>query len=303
VTDSDDEQTFQSRGLERQGGNAVVGFVRVALGVPHKWELAPAPTMIGYTEEHRGTPNHRGLLRLWRWAWALLNGDDVEKERSEHYLIEWFELQFTTEGQQYREMLNTSHYQIWAEIVSGALVLAKAYNRECVEELAIRWWNRELWLYERLSLHGHVFAPGTRSASSNSELRDVIYALLKGTEIPRRLKNGRPLPDFWWDDVFNCGAQWMRYLIYGGTGVADRLQSTERPVLGDTLYIHRRGFDYIATFTRITKATGPILFWAGVLDGEPVSAPVHTHDVNNLVSPYKPPSREWTDVEVVPGVQ
>ncbi len=310
----DDGQTLQSRGIERLCGNAIIGFVRDSMSLPHVWKLSPAPIMPGYTEGHRGTPNHRGGLRLWRWAWALVNGPQAELEKAEHYLAEWYELQFseTGEGQWYAETLNTSHVPIWMTVVAGSLALAREYNRERIYVLAGRWMRRMMFAHDLLRRGDHVFSPGARSSGSTNELRTVIDATLRGVPAPSRLLGGgRPIPgqpndpngDFW-KNVYNWPAWCLRELIARSDdigGVTGGLR--EEIILKDRLDTYSIDDDnWLFVFEHCTKGAKPFMWWTACIRGELRDSPLSSGNVASMDNPFPPPKIIGAKWVPIPGV-
>ncbi len=309
-------QTSKSRGIERQAGNAVAGLVRQHLGCSSIWSLAPAPDMKGYLEGSRGTPNHRGLLRLWRYGYAQRAAGEAERAAARYWLADFLKKQFTAEGQQYGEIMTTSHPQIWAQIRSAARALSSRplnHHRvalpgeEEIFDLAGQCYRRQLYLYRELEVKppevaeecvGYVLAPNSRSAGAHSDIHTVEYALLEGRPAPGRFDNpSRPMqgdpndPDGrWWYNFYSIGVWAARRLIRDGDdlgGAAGEHHRTEPALLRNPLYIERLRPDVRFSFRHLTKSGGPILWFTGRKDGRYFDAPYFRHNAKNLDCPFE----------------
>jgi len=288
-----DGQTFTSRHDEAALGNAVVGLVRQAMGLPSVWKFKrPTAAAVKEFRSLRGsTPNKRGLGRVWDYESARREGTPREAAEARDALLDFFDRQHTTEGLWWAETLTQTHGQLWELIDASARFFALRNEDGALMALTGKLYRQKRWLYSRLSYRGNIYAPGKRSAFPNDVVRDAVHALIRHLPIPINRKTGKPIPERWWSDVYNFGPWLVNELMWcGGDDLGGATIGLEDvPILRDRLEIHSQGEDFIAVFPHIAKATGPIIWWAGVWNGQPVSAPVHPKDVRNLVNPYPIP--------------
>ncbi len=52
------------------------------------WTLAPPP--MGY--QHKGTPNHKLLWRVWWYGWSQLEGSAAEVSEARAFLLQFFQI-------------------------------------------------------------------------------------------------------------------------------------------------------------------------------------------------------------------
>jgi hypothetical protein len=312
-------QTFQSRGVERQAGNAVIGLVREQMGCPFVWQPAPCPEMEGYLEGHRGTPNHRLLLRTWDYGWeASRGGRNPDTERSEHWLAEFFEREDSLDGWMYAEAGSTNHGQLWTLGVYGARYLGNKHGSKRIVEAVDHHVRQTKFFYNALNVDGHVLGPSCRCgpygktdqeialSMATLDLRTVDYSVMMGVEPPNRLLRpelplpGRPgNPDSpWWRDVYNVGVWMARRMKAEGYDFGG---PPEQPILRNAMRIERKGSDMIASYAHISAAQD-ICFWAGRKDGKYIAAPFHRGRVKDLDSPYPPPRLIGANVIEIPGL-
>jgi hypothetical protein len=312
-------QVFQSRGLEKQAGNAVVGLVREQMGCPFVWQPKPCPNMEGYLEGHRGTPNHRLLLRTWDYGWeASRGGNNPDRDRAEHWLADFFERQDSMDGWMYGEPLTTNHGQLWDVGVYGARYLAGKHGSKRICDAVDRHLRQAKYMYMALDIDGHVLGPSCRCgpygkkdeevalSMATLNLRTVEYALMRGVDPPNQLLHpdiplpGRPNnPDSpWWRDVYNVGVWIARRMRAEGYNFGG---GPEQPILRDAMRIERKGNEMIASYAHITKAQD-VCFWAGRRSGKFVSAPFHGGRVENKDNPYPPPPIPGATVLEIPGL-
>lgn len=285
------------------------------MGCPSEW-IFRGPRSTDKYGARSGTPNHRLLWRVWYYGWAMRVGSGAEKADARQRLIDFITGDFTSEGQQWGETLNTSHYQLWLLGMAGARYIARHYEDCEIVELTGKWFRRELYIYRLLQHEGHVYSPGSRSKEPTVELRDVVYAMLMGQPAARSLKRpNRPLTagpndpnSSWWSDVYNVGAWILRVLIrdgdtIGGTAGSEHL--TEESVLRAPLHVYTKGEDFLSLFPKLVKGNSDALFWVARIKGKLMTSPYHNGEINrDLENPYPVPG-DWTDAKlvVVPGVK
>ena len=291
-----------SGGAEAPFGEAVVGLCRQALGCPSTWALAPPPD--GYRT--RGTPNHKLLWRIWYYGWAQRAGTPAQVDDARTFLVSFFDAQRTFGHQAIsdgaNEVLTTSHYQIWANGMTCARLLAVHHADPALLDATGTWWRAEEALYDALERGGAIDAPGARFRAGGggpNQLREVLHAMIEGRALPGRA--GDP-STAWWDDYYNVSAWTMRETLRLGDdlGGAATAGPADLPRLSDALYLRESGADWVLHFPRLRGALEP-LFWVAFIDGAKQYAP---HAAGTPVdSPVPPPDLPGaTDRVLVPGV-
>lgn len=303
-------QGFSSKGGERIYGDAVVGLVRRAWGCPSIWKFArPSPKLVEmFSGDRGGTPNHRGLVRLWDWGSAMEEGKSAEAcIASGAALLDFFEKQFTTEGIQWAEETTTSHPQLWILIGAAARALALKWQDDQLLEATGRWWRMRAWLDDLLiEDDGHWDGPGGRSAGPTADILTVAAHQARGTGWPRasliRGAKGQQRalvgPRFY-QDVYNVGVWMMRELIVHGDDLGGvRNGKREEAVLRDELHIYRRGSDYLKVYPVMHSSDA--MFWtariAGIKGNSGISSGRFPDGRHN---PFPTPVLSWSSVTVV----
>jgi hypothetical protein len=295
-------QDASSVGAEAPFGEAVVGLCRRVLGCPSVWSFAPPP--MGY--QYKGTPNHKLLWRVWWYGYAQAAGSAQEVSEARTFLIQHFEAQLSAGhqalGPKGNEVLNVSHYQIWSNGMTCARLLAVHYADSELEQVTGRWWRHERALYDLLEREGSIDAPGARykpGQAGPSDLRDTLFAMLRGSPILGNAKNPNGA---WWSNYYNVAAWTLRELLRLGDdlGGAAGAGPFELPRLSDPLHVRTRGNDFVYEFPRLLGALEP-LFWVARIDGVKQYAPYTTG--TPVDNPYPAPELPGATVTIVPGVQ
>ncbi len=292
-------QESGSGGAEGPFGEAVVGLCRMAIGCPTIWELHAPPEEY----KNKGTPNHKLLWRVWYFGWSRLAGTQAQQDEAKSMLLGFFDTQVT--GGHYAignadEVLNTSHYQLWANGMTCARLLA--IHHQDAELLAAtgQWWRGELALYSVLQRGGSIDAPGARfkdGQAGPSQLRDVVYAMVRGA--PLMGNPGNPNAP-WWSDYYNVAAWTLREVQRLGDdlgGAADAGMN-DLPNLHDPLELRTKGDDFVFVFNKLRGALQP-LFWVARINGETTYAPYV--DGTPVDNPFPPPELPGATVVVIPG--
>jgi hypothetical protein len=288
-------------GAEASFGEAVVGLCRQALGCPSMWMLAQPPMSYQYM----GTPNHKLLWRVWWYGWARAAGTPQDVTDARAFLVQFFDSQIAAGHQALNananEVLNVSHYQIWANGMTCARLLAVHYADPELLDATGLWWQHERALYDLLERGGSIDAPGARFKTGQagpSNLRDTIFAMLRGSPIPGNAKN----PDApWWDDYYNVAAWTLREVQRLGDDLGGSTGSGpfELPMLSDPLYVRTKGNDFVFEFPKLRGALQP-LFWVARINGVTEYAPYTMG--TPIDNPFPPPDLAGASVTVVPGV-
>lgn len=292
-------QESGSGGAEGPFGEAVVGLCRMALGCPTIWELHAPPE----DYKNKGTPNHKLLWRVWYFGWSRLAGTQAQKDEAKSMLLGFFDTQVT--GGHYAignadEVLNTSHYQLWANGMTCARLLAIHHDDAELLAATGQWWRGELALYSVLQRGGSIDAPGARfkdGQAGPSQLRDILYAMVRGA--PLMGNPGDPNAP-WWSDYYNVAAWTLREVQRLGDdlgGAADAGMN-DLPNLHDPLELRTKGEDYVFVFNKLRGALQP-LFWVARIDGETTYAPYI--DGTPVDNPFPPPELPGAAVMVIPG--
>lgn len=324
-------QGLDSRGLEKQAGNALIAYVREAAGCNHT-PLKPVPGLTGYLEGNRGTANHRLLTRAWRCgaAWRAFLYETTaairqEAEAATSWMVDWFEQQ-STRGWMYRECLTTNHDQLYQLGVYGLRYLAWSYRSSVVKNLTQpvleatgRHLRQARYLYDALSIDRHVMGPSIRCTAGGRtedekavqlatvDVRTVCYAILGGWPAPMRILDPhRPIPgrpndpnSAFWKYVYNVGAAYARQLRAEGDDLGGSVG--EQPKLCNEMRVQRRGDDMIASFAHLTEAKGGVCWWAGRRAGQYMASP-YQRSVNDEDCPFSIPTLPGATVTVIPGV-
>jgi hypothetical protein len=256
-----------AQGVEQPFGDAVRGLCHMALGLPTDWVFAAPPS----DYRNSGTPNQKLLWRTWYYGWALRAGTSAQKLDARQFLLDLLTAGFDYGHQNLsdaNEVLTASHYQLWAQGVAGARLLAWKSSDSTVLAATGRWWRGEKALYDVLARDESIDAPGARfpdGQAGPNGLRDVVYAQLTGRPLPGRA--GTPTSP-WWDDKYNAAAWMIRELQRGGDdlGGAGTAGSADLPLLRDPLYVYSRGADYVFVFPQMHGALEP-LFWSARIGG------------------------------------
>jgi hypothetical protein len=293
-------QIAGSRGAEAPFGEAVVGLCRMALGCPSSWEMRE-PVRGSYGDV-RGTPNHRLLWRVWYYGWARRAGTAAQIEDARAALLDFFaRMQANGHyawGPGGSEVLTTSHYQIWANGMSCARLLAVVHEDAPLLDVTGRFWRSEIALWNVLARGGSIDAPGARfHAGGPSQLRDVLYAMIQGRTLPRPANNASAP---WWSDYYNVAAWTLREVLRMGDdlGGARRASAADLPLLPDPLHVRTRGDDHVFVFPRL-RALDP-LYWVAFIGGEKSYAP-HVDGMGGD-NPHPPPALPGATELVLPGV-
>lgn len=292
-------QDAGSNGAEAPFGEAVVGLCRRALGCPSTWTLAPPPE--GY--KFKGTPNHKLLWRVWYYGWSRLMGTPDQVSESKDMLLDFFAVQVEGGHQAIggaNEVLTSSHYQIWANGMTCARLLAVYHDDPELLGATGRWWRGEKALHDVLQRGGSIDAPGARFKDGQqgpNQLRDVIYAMIRGE--PLSGNPGKP-NSAWWSDYYNVAAWTLRELQRLGDdlgGAADA-GPADLPALRDPLEVYTQGDDYVFVFPVMRGALEP-LFWTARIGGQVQYAPyVAGTPVDN---PFPPPDLPGAALTTIPG--
>lgn len=293
------QEVFSAQGAEQAFGDAVRGLCRLAVGETTDWVLAPPPD----SYRNKGTPNHKLLWRVWYYGWSLRAGTSAQKQDARLFLKELFATQVSTGHYTVsaNEVLTASHYQLWAEGVAGARLLAFLSHDAEILAATRLWWRGEKALYDLLARDGSIDAPGARfedGQAGPSPLRDVIYAQLTGRPLPGRA--GVPSAP-WWDDKYNAGAWMIRKLGQLGDdiGGARGAGPADLPRLHDPLYVYSRGSDFVFVFPKLRDALEPI-FWVARQGGVKTYSPYVAGSPTTSTVPA--PVLSGASLTIVPGV-
>lgn len=293
------EGVLSAQGAEQPFGDAVRGLCRMAVGASTDWVLAPPPS----SYRNKGTPNQKLLWRVWYYGWSKHAGTSAQKQDARLFLKEIFDTQVSTGHYSVsaNEVLTVSHYQLWAEGVAGARLLALVNHDADILAATRLWWRGEKALYDLLAREGSIDAPGARfeeGQAGPSQLRDVIYAQLTGRPLPGRA--GTPTAP-WWDDKYNAGAWMIRELQKMGDdiGGARGAGPADLPRLRDPLYVYSRGSDFVFMFPKMRDALEPI-FWVARQGGVKSYSPYVLGSPTTSATPA--PILSGASLTIVPGV-
>jgi hypothetical protein len=272
----------------------------MALGCPSSWTLAPPP--MGYMNQ--GTPNHKLLWRVWWYGHSQLAGSAQDVADARAFLLTFFDAQLSAGHQALNlnanEVLNVSHYQIWANGMTCARLLAVHHADAELLHATGRWWRSERALYDLLERDGSIDAPGARfkeGQAGPNDLRDTLLAMLRGTPI---LGNAKNPSAGWWDHYYNVAGWTLRELLRLGDdlGGATGAGPFELPLLTDPLHVRTLGADYVFEFPKLRGALQP-LFWVARIGGVTSYAPyLSGTPVDN---PNPAPALPGATVTIVPG--
>lgn len=294
-------QLSESVGAENPFGEAVVGLSRAAMGCPSTWTLHAPPA--GY--RMMGTPNQKLLWRVWYYGWAQRAGTASEIEDARSFLLAHFETQLRDGHQSLggaNELLTTSHYQIWANGMTCARVLAVHYADARLLAATQRWWRGEIALMGVLQRGASIDAPGTRfmvgGAGGASDLRDTVYAQVMGLALPGRAAMPRAA---WWDQYYNVAAWTLRNLLRAGDdlGGARGAGDADLPLLSDDLSVRTRGSDFVFAFDRL-RGGADAIFWVARIGGAVTRGPVIAGAPGESPGP-SPPALAGATVRVLRG--